>query len=76
MRKKRKDDTAISIKPSGLLSKMGQLVAIDYNWGELDIYSHTRLDCCEETLAANASIDIDPEDVDLCDTATFVWEPA
>ena len=25
---------------------MGDLIAIDYNWGELDIYSHTRYDCC------------------------------
>lgn len=56
---------------------MGDLIAIDYNWGELDIYSHTRYDCCEEALApmaVGASIDIDPEDIDVNDTATFVWE--
>ena len=57
-------------------AKLGNLIAIDYNWGELDIYSHTRFDCCEEALAPMkaCSIDIDPEDIDVSDTATFVWE--
>ena len=57
-------------------AKLGNLIAIDYNWGELDIYSHTRFDCCEEAMAPMkaCSIDIDPEDIDVSDTATFVWE--
>jgi hypothetical protein len=57
-------------------AKLGDLIAIDYNWGELDIYSHTRFDCCEEALAPMkaCSIDIDPDDIDVSDTATFVWE--
>lgn len=55
---------------------LGDLVAIDYNWGELDIYSHTHYDCCEEAMPMMAckSIDIDPDDIDVSDTATFVWE--
>lgn len=54
---------------------MGNLIAIDYNWGELDIYSHTRYDCCEDAMPLMAkSIDIDPDDIDVSDTATFVWE--
>ena len=54
---------------------MGDLIAIDYNWGELDIYSHTRYDCCEDTMPLMAkSIDIDPDDIDVSDTATFIWE--
>lgn len=56
---------------------MGDLIAIDYNWGELDIYSHTRYDCCEDAMpmmAVGSSIDIDPDDIDVSDTATFVWE--
>ena len=57
-------------------AKLGDLIAIDYNWGELDIYSHTRFDCCEEALAPMkaCSIDIDPDDIDVSDTATFIWE--
>ena len=47
----------------------------DYNWGELDIYSHTRYDCCEDAMPLMAkSIDIDPDDIDVSDTATFIWE--
>lgn len=56
---------------------MGDLIAIDYNWGELDIFSHTRYDCCEEAcspIVPGAAIDIDPEDIDVSDSATFVWE--
>ena len=54
---------------------MGDLIAIDYNWGKLDIYSHTRYDCCEDAMPLMAkSIDIDPADIDVSDTATFVWE--
>ena len=56
---------------------MGDLIPINYNWGELDIYSHTRYDCCEEAmapLAVGATIDIAPEDIDVSDTATFVWK--
>ena len=55
---------------------MGDLIAIDYNWGEHDIYSHTGYDCCEDAmpLMACKAIDIDPDDIDVSDTATFVWE--
>lgn len=55
---------------------MGDLIAIDYNWGELDIYSHTRYDCCEDSMPMIGckSIDIEPDDIDVSDTATFVWE--
>ncbi|MDY4511382.1 SIMPL domain-containing protein, partial [Streptococcus hyovaginalis] len=59
--------------------KRGQLITIDYNWGELDIYSDTRYEMAEECLMEAASmmarsIDIDPDDIDVRDTATFVWE--
>lgn len=55
---------------------LGDLIAIDYNWGELNIYSRTRLECCEEPapMIDAAPIDIDPDDIDVSDTATFVWE--
>lgn len=57
--------------------ELGNLPSIDYSWGELDLYSHTRYECCEDSMrfkAAPASIDIDSEDVDVSDTATFIWE--
>lgn len=70
-----KSKAAILCSASGV--KMGELVSIDYNWSEIDIYSNTRYDgfevkmCCSES---EASIDIDPEDITVSDTATFVWE--
>lgn len=55
---------------------MGKLIVIDYNWSELDIYSHTRYDYSEDSMSmmVSNSIDIEPEDIDVSDTATFVWE--
>ena len=57
--------------------ELGDLLSIDYNWGELNVYSNTRYDMAEECLAAPMmakSIDIEPDDIDVSDTATFVWE--
>lgn len=56
---------------------LGDLITINYSWGELDIYSHTRYNCSEEAIGlmvAGAAVDITPEDIDVSDTATFVWE--
>lgn len=55
--------------------KLGTLISIDYSWGELSIYSDTRYDCCDrDVMPMTASIDIEPDDIDLTDAATFVWE--
>lgn len=59
--------------------ELGALLSIDYNWGELNVYSNTRYDMEEECLAAPmmakcAEIDMEPDDIDVSDTATFVWE--
>ena len=66
----------ILCKASGV--ELGSLLTIDYNWGELNIYSDTRYDIADECLASpmiNASaIEIEPDDIDVSDTATFVWE--
>lgn len=58
--------------------KLGKLVSIDYNWGEINVYSHTQYkmgrDCVELAKECASNIDITPDDIDLSDTATFVWE--
>lgn len=57
--------------------KLGKLLTIDYNWSELDIYSRTRYDMAEDCLAmpiGAAPVDIVPDDIDVSDTAAFVWE--
>src|SRR5574344_1413349 len=52
--------------------KLGQLLTIDYNWGELNIYSDTRYDMDECLLAAPEMgprpIDIEPDDIEVRDT--------
>ena len=56
--------------------KLGDLLTIDYNWGELDITSHTdyRMEGKCMALSPGCDIDIDPDDISLSDTATFIWE--
>lgn len=57
--------------------KLGDLISIDYNWGELDIVSRTSYDIADDCLAAPMvakSMSIEPDDIDLSDTVTFVWE--
>lgn len=57
---------------------LGDLVNIDYNWGELNIYSRTRyeVDECAKLLCSESSInlDIEPDDIDAHDSVTFIWE--
>lgn len=57
--------------------KLGELVCIDYNWGEITYVSQAKYameDCIVAAAAAPCDIDIDPDDIDAGDTATFVWE--
>ena len=57
---------------------LGELVNINYNWAEVNIYSATHYDmdaeCMKACADASYSIDIEPEDIAAKDTATFVWE--
>ncbi len=56
--------------------ELGDLLDINYSWGELDVYSHTEYEdeyLAEPMIKAKA-IDFTPDDIDVSDTATFVWE--
>lgn len=55
---------------------LGDLLSIDYNWGEIHLYSPTRYNMHERQLLSEASYapDIIPEDIEVSDTVTFVWE--
>lgn len=50
---------------------LGDLVHVDYNWNELDIQSVTRY--CADGAAAR-SMEIVPDDVQVCDAVTLTWE--
>lgn len=58
--------------------KLGELVSIDYNWGEINVYSNTNYNiergCMLKAGACSVNIDIEPENINVNDTATFVWE--
>ena len=59
-------------------AKLGELLSIDYNWGELHLYSATDYDVEGKcmTLGAADDMDIEPEEIKARDTATFAWEIA
>ena len=64
----------ILTKASGVT--LGDLISIDYNWGEVHMYSNTRfmMEDSVMSLKASSAPDIEPEDIDVSDTVTFVWE--
>ena len=71
-----KEKAQILCDASGV--ELGELLSIDYNWGELNIVSHTEYmleeKCMAMPVGGLADIDIEPDDIDVSDTATFVWE--
>lgn len=56
--------------------KLGNLISIDYNWGELHLYSPTRYDMESKVMALGAAMapDIEPDEITVSDTVTYVWE--
>jgi uncharacterized protein YggE len=70
-----KEKAEILCEASGVT--LGALLSIDYNWGELNVVSHTKFSFDEEMdMACERAIDmeIEPEDIKVNDTATFIWE--
>lgn len=69
----------ILCKASG--NALGQLLNIDYNWGELNVLSRTSYDvedCIQPLMAMSkcAAPEIEPDDIDVTDTVAFTWEIA
>ena len=59
-------------------AKLGELLSIDYNWGELHLYSATDYDVEGKCMMLGVAddMDIEPEEIKARDTATFAWEIA
>lgn len=59
---------------------LGAIQRIDYNWSDVHFHSKTEMMVCESTpyRAASApapmSLNIEPEEINVSDTATVVWE--
>ena len=60
-------------------AELGQLISIDYNWGELNIVYRTSYEM-EDCLMPLAAMDkccapeIEPDDINVSDTVAFTWE--
>ena len=58
---------------------LGDIVTIDYSWGEIEFLSRP-VERCMTMSAKNAapadgySLDIEPDDIDVTDTVTVVWK--
>ena len=75
--KNAREKAAILCSASGC--EMGQLLSIDYNWGELNIMSRTsyEMEDCLMPLSARdkcCAPEIEPDDIDVSDTVAFTWE--
>ena len=60
--------------------KLKDIQSIDYSWGEIDFeYRPMRgdmlVECCEAPMTyKSCNLDIEPDDIDVSDTVTVVWE--
>lgn len=58
---------------------LGDIITIDYSWGELDIYSRPIDEikcyslCDSEGDSTDIGLDIEADDIDITDTVTVVW---
>lgn len=64
----------ILAKSSGVT--LGDIINIDYSWGEIEIYSEPIQNYClaESTINEPYNIDVEADDIDVQDTVTIVWE--
>lgn len=55
---------------------LGKLVSINYSWNEVGIHSKTTYEIENKSIVTEAAYapNIEPDDIELSDTATFVWE--
>ena len=75
-----------SMAKAGILAaaanvKLGNIINIDYSWGEVDFVSRPleelSLRCCKDACEpASYKMDIEPDDIDMSDTVTVVWNIA
>ena len=57
---------------------LGEIVSICYDWAELNVYSRTKYLSTNDSIDMSCAcdIDIEPEDIEAEDTATFIWQIA
>ena len=73
-------EKAVVLTQAGGVS-LKDIQSIDYSWGEIDFeYRPMRgivqADCCEAPTPNSYNLDIEPDDIEVSDTVTIVWEIA
>lgn len=72
-----KTKAEILTKAAGV--KLGEVMKIDYSWGEIDFTSRpftediNVLCCAERSADSTLPIDIEPDDIQVSDTVTVIW---
>ena len=56
-----------------------EIQSMDYSWGEIDfecrpMRGDVLMECCEAPMAESYGLDVEPDDVEVSDTVTVVWE--
>ena len=74
-----KEKAAVLSQAGGVT--LGDIQSIDYSWGEIDfeyrpMRGNMMADCCEAPVAKSYAMDIEPDDIEVSDTVTVVWEIA
>lgn len=56
--------------------KLGEVQSIDYSWGEIEIRTSPvdMLEIRSYKMESSYDIDIEPDDIDVADTLTILWE--
>jgi len=67
-----KEKAVILVNAAGV--RLGAIQRIDYNWGELRLYSETKFsDMILSEKASAKPMEIEPEDIKVNDSVTVVW---
>ncbi len=74
-----KEKASVLTQAGGVTLK--EIQSIDYSWGEIDFeYRPMRgdlmMDCYKLPQAKSYNLDIEPDDIDVSDTVTVIWEIA
>ena len=60
--------------------KLGEIQSVDYSWGRVDFEVYPMDKCLAEPMCADGGssydLDIEPDDIEVQDTVTVVWEIA
>jgi len=67
-----KEKARILAAASGVL--LGKILAVDYDWGEIEVRSRVYAASSKMAYESAPMIDLEPEDISNSDTVTVVWE--